>query len=148
MKIEIAFRDDAVRKLYAAAGVQTDGSAGFDLVSTEDVFFEACGDFKIIDLGVVIRVPQGCHSLLMPRSSTFVRYRIMQANSVGLIDHDYCGAEDWWGLPAVYLGQKPLELPRGTRLAQFILQKTLPIDCVEEFLPENNSRGGLGSTGK
>ncbi len=148
MNIEIAFRDDGVRELYAGAGVQTGESAGFDLVSTEDVFFESSGDFKLIDLGVVIRVPEGFHSLLMPRSSTFYRYRIMQANSVGLIDRDYCGAEDWWRMPAVYLGREPLELPRGTRLAQFILQKTFPIDGVEEFSPEDTSRGGLGSTGK
>lgn len=148
MRIQVHYRNDQVRELYAQAGVQTGGSAGFDLVAVEDIALDRLGQFCLIDLGVVIRVPDGCHSLLMPRSSTFSRYRILQANSVGLIDQDYCGPQDWWKMPAVYLGEESISIPKGTRIAQFILNQTLPIREVEEFFPDNQSRGGFGSTGR
>ena len=148
MRIHVHFRNDEVRELYRQAGVKTNGSAGFDLVAVEDVVLEKMGQFCLIDLGVVIRPPDGCHSLLMPRSSTFSRYKVLQANSLGLIDDDYCGAQDWWKMPAVYLGEEKGVIPKGTRIAQFILNQTLPIKEVEEFQPETNSRGGFGSTGR
>ncbi|MBT3786234.1 deoxyuridine 5'-triphosphate nucleotidohydrolase [bacterium] len=147
MRVRIHYRDDSVRELYQAAGIKTNGSAGFDLVAVEDVTFERLAEFRFIDLGVIIQVPDGCHSLLLPRSSTFMRYKILQANSVGLIDSDYCGSEDWWKMPAVYLGEGEGIIPRGTRICQFLLNQTLPIKELEEFHPESNSRGGFGSTG-
>lgn len=147
MNINIHFRDDAVRELYGAAGVQTSGSAGFDLVCVEDVVFEGFGEFKLIDLGVVIQSPKGHHSLLMPRSSTFKKFGIIQANSVGLIDEDYCGKDDIWRFPAIYMRPEPIKIKAGTRIAQFILQKTVAIDSVSHFSPEDQSRGGFGSTG-
>lgn len=147
MKINISYRNPETEELYKAAGIQTEDSAGFDLITAEDVTFNRMGEFKMVDLGVVIKVPVGNHSLLMPRSSTFKKHQVLQANSVGLIDQDYCGAEDFWKLPLVYLGRVKKTIPKGTRLCQFILQKTIKITSVEKFDPSVYSRGGLGSTG-
>lgn len=147
MQVKIHYRNDEVRELYKASGVQTSQSAGFDLVLASEARFDQFGESKSLDLGVVIQVPKGCHSLLMPRSSSFKKFGFMQVNSVGLIDWDYSGAEDFWMLPVIYLKQEPIVIPAGTRICQFVLQQTLPIDEIVEFEPGQDSRGGFGSTG-
>lgn len=148
MNVKMSYRNDEVRDLYTSAGIQTEDSAGFDLITVEDVSFSKVGEFKMVDLGVVIQVPQGHHSLLMPRSSTFKKHQVLQANSVGLIDEDYCGADDFWKMPLVYFGEGLKTIPKGTRLCQFVLQKTVQVTSVEEFNPSSESRGGFGSTGE
>ena len=155
MEIKIHYRNDEVRELYKNAGVQTAGSAGFDLVCCEDIKMLA-GTNILIDLGVVIQIPEGYHALVMPRSSTFRKYGILQANSVGLIDNDYCGPGDYWRFSA-YGERSALNLedgffseiviPKGTRIAQFVIHKTNVIDSVVEFEPSGESRGSFGSTG-
>ena len=147
MTIKIHYRDESVRSLYKNAGVQTDGAAGFDLVCAQDLCFDSNGQFQLLDLGVVIKPPAGHHCLLMPRSSTYKKFGLIQANSVGLIDEDYCGPDDFWRFPAIYLGTEPIEIKAGTRIAQFILQRTIPVTGVEGFQPVGDSRGGFGSTG-
>lgn len=146
MKIEIFFRNAEVEALYAVAGVKTALSAGFDLVLSEDLVFEK-GQYHLADLGVIIRVPEGFHSFLVPRSSCFGRYRLLQANSIGLVDQDYCGTDDYWRMPLVYLGDERLELKKGLRLCQLVLQKTYFVTELASFVPADKSRGGFGSTG-
>jgi len=147
MSVKIYYRNESVKLLYKEAGVQTEGSVGFDLVCVENVYFDTVGQFQLLDLGIIIKAPKGHHCLLMPRSSTFKKFGLIQANSVGLIDEDYCGPEDYWRFPAIYLRSEPMEIKAGTRLAQFIVQKSIPVTGVEDFCPEGASRGGFGSTG-
>ena len=147
MVIEIHYRNDYVRELYEKSGIQTDGSAGFDLICVEDVTLNSFGQFQMIDLGVIIKPPKLHHSLLMPRSSTFKKYGIIQTNSIGLIDEDYCGPEDYWMFPSLYMRHDTTTIKSGTRLVQFILQKTIPIITSNEYIPKGYSRGGFGSTG-
>ena len=147
MTIKIHYRDQYVKSLYENAGVQTEGAAGFDLVCVEDLQFDTNGQFKLLDLGVVVKPPKGHHCLLMPRSSTYKKFGLIQANSIGLIDEDYCGPDDFWRFPAIYLGSEPIEIKAGARIAQFILQRTIPVTGVEGFQPAGDSRGGFGSTG-
>jgi dUTP pyrophosphatase len=100
----------------------------------------------LIDLGVVIKIPEGFHALLMPRSSTFKTWRILQSNGIGLIDEDFMGIEDVWKFPAYYVGDQEYRIPAGTRIAQFFLQKRYDfIKCAYE--PDVVSRGGHGSSG-
>ena len=68
-------------------------SNAIDLYVAEDTIIRA-GEFKLIDMGVSIKVPEGYKADLKPRSSTFKRYGIIQTNSVGLIDSTYSGADD------------------------------------------------------
>ncbi len=147
MSVKIHYRNDSVKRMYTAAGVQTEGSVGFDLVCVEDLNFHTIGQFQLVDLGVVIKAPVNHHCLLMPRSSTFKKFGLIQANSLGLIDEDYCGPQDFWRFPAIYLRSNPTQIKAGTRIAQFILQRSIPVREVDEFYPEGDSRGGFGSTG-
>ncbi len=147
MQIGIFYRNSVAEELYKAnAGVKTKNAAGFDLVLCEDLHFSKQFEFKIGDLGIILKPPQGHHSLLLPRSSTYSRYSLIQANSVGLIDEDYSGAGDFWGMPLIYMGVEPITVPRGTRLCQLILCKTTPVTDVVPFIP-GDGRGGFGSTG-
>jgi len=110
VEISISFINDEIKELYNNSGVMTEKSAGFDLVSAEDLVFSKEDRFKIINLGVILKIPEGHHTLLLPRSSTFKKYSIIQANSIGIIDQDYCGENDILGFPALYLGNDSQEI--------------------------------------
>ena len=64
-----------------------------DLRAAEDVVLKK-GEFKIISLGVSMKLPDGYEAHLSPRSSTFKKWGIIQVNSVGVIDNSYSGDDD------------------------------------------------------
>lgn len=71
-----------------------------DLRAAEDVQMEA-GDFKLIPLGVAMKLPAGYEAHVVPRSSTYKKWKIIQANHMGVIDESYCGNDDQWMFPAI-----------------------------------------------
>ena len=104
------------------------------------------GEFKLIPLGVIIQIPEGYEALLLPRSSTFKKWGIIVANSMGVIDNSYRGPEDQWMLAAY--GTKDIEIPKYTRIAQFRLLENQPKININEITEiTEDSRGGFGSTG-
>lgn len=116
-----------------------------DLRIAEDVEMKA-GDFKIISLGVSMLLPEECEAVVVPRSSTFKNWGILQANSMGVIDNSYCGDNDIWGFP-VY-ATRDVVIPKNTRICQFRIQKKMPritFATVDHLGRED--RGGFGSTG-
>ncbi len=116
-----------------------------DLRCAEDTHLKA-GEFKYIPLGVAMELPTGYEAIVVPRSSTFKKYGIIQVNSVGVIDNSYCGDNDWWHFPA--LAMRDTFIPKNDRICQFRLlpnQFPLKFNRVERFV--NPDRGGLGSTG-
>lgn len=117
-----------------------------DLRAGIDVMMKK-GDFLLIPLGVAIQLPENTEALLIPRSSTFKKYGIIQANSVGLIDESYCGEQDEWMLPAY--ATKDIVIPKNTRLCQFRIQEHQPLVKITEVGHlTGTSRGGFGSTGE
>ena len=62
-----------------------------DLCTAEDVTLDFL-EYKIISLGVSIEIPAGYYAHVVPRSSTFGKWGILLANSMGVIENDYCGA--------------------------------------------------------
>ena len=87
------FSDDVERLCYI------DGKSDWiDLRASETVILQA-GEFALIPLGVAMQLPQGYEGHLVPRSSTFKNYGILQTNSCGIIDGSYCGDEDMWRMP-------------------------------------------------
>lgn len=104
------------------------------------------GDFKILRLGVAIKLPEGYEALVVPRSSTFKNYGILQANSFGVIDNSYCGNEDEWRFPAY--ATRDMLIPKGARICQFRITENQPkFDIVKVEKLDDESRGGFGSTG-
>ncbi len=104
------------------------------------------GDFKLISLGVAMALPEGYEAHLVPRSSTFKNFGVIQANSVGIIDNSYCGDNDVWCFPAFAV--RDTEIHVNDRICQFRIVKNQPAVRLDEvtFL-EGNDRGGSGSTG-
>jgi len=85
-----------------------------------DRFRDVTFDFKIIPLGVAMQLPKGFEAVVVPRSSTFRRYGLLQANSFGVIDSSYCSPNDIWGFPA--LATRAVTIPEFTRICQFRVQ--------------------------
>lgn len=125
---------------------QAKGGDWIDLCTKEDVTLKQ-GEFKLIDLGVAMKIPKGYEALVVPRSSTFIKYGIIQTNGIGIIDETYCGNHDVWKFPALAL--RDTEIKSCTRIAQFRIIKHQPdVRFYElENLPDKN-RGGFGSTGE
>lgn len=120
--------------------------AMFDLAASEDMKLRE-GEVKVIPLGIRMKLPEGYFGLVVPRSSTCLKHGIMMANSVGIIEPDYCGDSDVWGFVAYAIRDTVIE--RGTRIAQFMPVRMfgdLDFDVVDS-MPDPD-RGGYGSTGE
>lgn len=104
------------------------------------------GQSAIIPLGVGMKLPQGYEAHVVPRSSTFKTWGILQTNGMGVIDYAYCGNEDQWGMPV--LAMRDTKIHKGDRICQFrIFQKMEEIAFEEVEVLDLQNRGGFGSTG-
>ena len=116
-----------------------------DLRASEDVTIKK-GEFKLIPLGIAMALPEGYEAHVLPRSSTFKNYGIIQTNSCGIIDNTYCGDNDQWFLPVC--ATKYVTINKNDRIAQFRIEKNQPQITFEEVEHlDNKDRGGFGSTG-
>jgi dUTP pyrophosphatase len=104
------------------------------------------GEFKEIPLGVAMQLPKGYEAYVVPRSSTFKNFGVIQANHKGIIDNSFCGDTDEWTFPAYAL--RDTVINKGDRICQFRIQRKMPqVNFVEVEQLGNKNRGGLGSTG-
>ena len=123
-----------------------------DLRAAEDVFIPI-GCFSLISLGVSMKLPEGYEAHVVPRSSTFKNWGIIQTNSMGVIDNSYCGTNDVWKFPAFCLrtkdyGMRGTTIKKGDRICQFRIVRNQPeIEFEEVEVLEDTNRGGFGSTG-
>ena len=147
-------RDNLIRVKYHSDNVphleMSEVGDWIDLYTAEEVTMEA-GDFKLISLGVSMQLPFGYEAHIVPRSSTFKKWSIIQANSIGIIDSTYCGDNDVWMFPAIALDN--VTIPAETRICQFRIVPTMRHDVGDiEFVScehlDNVDRGGFGSTGE
>ncbi len=141
-RIRIKYFTDKIDKLQYIDGK----SDWIDLRASERVELQA-GDFKLIPLGVAMQLPKGYEAHLVPRSSTFKNYGILQTNSCGVIDCTYCGDEDMWRMPVYATRDTVIE--QNDRIAQFRIVENQPRIFFEQVeMLGNENRGGFGSTGK
>ena len=140
--INIKYLTDSIDKLTYIDGK----SDWIDLRAAEPVDMEPM-EFKLIPLGIAMQLPAGYEAHVIPRSSTFKNFGIIQANSMGLIDESYCGDNDQWYFPAIALRKTTIRT--NDRICQFRIMKHQPqIEFHEVDNLNNESRGGIGSTGK
>lgn len=139
--IQIKYFDKELEKLEYIGGK----SDWIDLRASETVELKA-GDFKLIPLGVAMALPEGYEAHVVPRSSTFKNYGILQTNSCGVIDGSYCGDQDMWRMP-VY-ATKDTVIYKNDRICQFRIVENQPkILFQEKSSLGNENRGGFGTTG-
>ena len=104
------------------------------------------GEFRLIPLGVAMKLPRGYEAHIAPRSSTFKKWGILQVNSVGVVDGSYCGDGDEWKMPVYATRDTVIEF--GERICQFRIVENQPkIEFCEVERLEGADRGGFGSTG-
>lgn len=110
----------------------------------------------LIPLGVCMELPKGYEAVVIPRSSTFKKYGLIQTNSMGLIDQTYCSEADEWKLPV--MATRDIVIPKGERICQFRVQLSQkatvwqklkwllsgPMKMVETDYLDNTPRGGFG----
>lgn len=136
-----------------------------DLKSAENFEFTKNNEYKLLPLGVCIELPKHFIAKIVPRSSTYKNYRVVQTNSVGIVDYQYKGDNDQWFLPIIHFRKRidpTRRIIEGERVAQFEI-------CPSQFAPwwvklkwifsskikmievkslGNKNRGGIGSTNK
>ena len=116
-----------------------------DLRAAEDISLKR-GEFKLIPLGIAMELPEGYEAIVAPRSSTFKKFGIIQANSIGVIDESYCGNNDEWKMPVIAVRDTVIQ--KNDRICQFRIIKHQPeIEFSVVSSLENADRGGFGSTG-
>lgn len=138
-----------IRVRYLADGLdpvrEIDGGDWIDLRAAENISMKE-GDFCLIPLGVAMELPDGYEAHIVPRSSTFKNFGIIQTNHMGVVDHSYCGDNDQWYFPAYALRQTNIH--KNDRICQFrIVEKQPPVAFAVVDRLGNKDRGGIGSTG-
>ena len=116
-----------------------------DLRIAETVQMKA-GEFRLLPLGIAIALPKGYEAHIVPRSSTFKNFGIIQTNHMGVVDESYCGDGDQWYMPAYALRDTVIEA--GSRICQFRImrhQPSLTFEAVERL--GGTDRGGSGFAG-
>ena len=117
-----------------------------DLRSSETVHLKK-GEFHLINLGVGMELPEGYEAHIVPRSSTYKNFKIIQTNHMGIIDRSYCGDNDVWMMPVKAMDDTVIH--KNDRICQFRIERVQPqieFEEVETLL--NSDRGGFGSTGR
>lgn len=141
MEIKIKYFSSDIDKI-----TKIDKGDWIDLRASEDVSLKA-GEFKLIPLGIGMILPDGYEAHIVPRSSTFKSFGIIQTNHCGIIDNSYSGDEDMWRMPAYAL--RDTEIKKNDRICQFRIMEKMPeITFTEVEQLNDKSRGGFGSTGK
>ncbi len=125
--------------------VDGDKSDWVDLRAAEDVELKA-GEFKLIPLGVGMILPEGYEAHIVPRSSTYKKFKILQVNSEGVIDNSFSGNLDQWMFPA--LAMEDTVIHKNDRICQFRIFEKMPrISFAKVEHLNDTSRGGFGNTG-
>ena len=140
MTIKVKYHNPNMEKI----AIQPNGD-WIDLRAAETAAMKA-GDFKLISLGVSMKLPEGYEAHVVPRSSTFKKWGVLQANSMGVIDNSYSGENDIWRFPALAMRDTVIE--EGDRICQFRIEKKMEaveFETVDHM--EDADRGGFGSTG-
>ena len=141
MEIKIKYFSDKIEKLRYIDGK----SDWIDLRAAEEVHLRE-GEFRAIPLGIAVQLPAGYEAHVVPRSSTFKNFGVIQTNSMGVIDESYCGDSDQWFFPAYALRDTVIRV--NDRICQFRIAEHQPKIVFREVDElGNKDRGGHGSTG-
>lgn len=120
--------------------------AGADLYSTQDLVLQP-GQRALVPTGVAIALPVGTVGLIHPRSGMAAKHGLSIVNTPGTVDAGYRGE-----LKVCLLNtdrEQPIEITRGMRIAQLVIQRVELADFVEVDQLDETERGdgGYGSTG-
>lgn len=140
--IQIKYFTNEIEKLTYIDGK----SDWIDLRAAKEMVLKA-GQYAMIPLGVAMKLPKGYEAHIVPRSSTYKNYGLIQTNHMGVVDESYCGDNDQWHMPVYALRDTVVHV--NDRICQFRIMEHQPKIVFEEVGVLNTpDRGGFGSTGK
>ena len=150
-----ADRDELTLPVAVRAGCEdlplpayaTDGSAGLDLrAAVEAELVLVPGGRTAVPTGLSLAIPDGWEGQVRPRSGLALRSGLTVANAPGTIDSDYRGE---LLVLLVNLGNEPVTIRRGDRIAQLLLARSPRVSVVKvDILPgSDRGAGGFGSSG-
>ncbi len=127
----------------------TAGAAGLDLMAAlprGETLVLRPGGRALVPTGIAIALPAGYEAQVRPRSGLALRQGLTVLNAPGTIDADYRG--EILAL-LVNLGEQPVALERGMRVAQLVVAAVARATLVELRDLDGTERdaGGFGSTG-
>ena len=141
-QIKIKYFTDKIDKLAYIDGK----SDWIDLRASEEVTLKQ-GEFALVPLGGAMELPKGYEAHIVPRSSTYKNFGVIQANHCGVVDGSYCGDNDMWRMPVIAMRDTQIHV--NDRICQFRIMKNQPEILFEEVEHlEGKDRGGFGTTGK
>jgi dUTP pyrophosphatase len=123
-------------------------SSGMDICAAlNDDLVLAPGRIGLVPTGFAMALPDGFEAQIRPRSGLAVKHGISIINAPGTIDADYRGEVK---IALINLGQEPVTLKRGDRIAQMVIQQVcqVRINVVEQLNDTDRSVGGFGHTGR
>ncbi len=127
---------------------QTAGAAGADLhAAVEEPLELSPGERVSVPTGLVLALPHGWEGQVRPRSGLALRHGVTVLNAPGTVDSDYRGEIR---VTLVNLGQQPVRIERGARIAQLVLAPVIRGRwvVVDEIASDTErGSGGFGSTG-
>jgi dUTP pyrophosphatase len=138
-----------IKLLPSACGyapyIADDGSAGLDLITTEDVLLEPNIPMTV-GTGMCVEIPTGCFGLVVHRSS--LAFKLDVVSSTGIVDSSYRGEIK---VRLFNLGLEPVFLKKLDRIAQLVVipyrELYGKIDIVDELSDTTRGEGGFGSSG-
>lgn len=140
--IQIKYFTDEIEKLTYIDGK----SDWIDLRAAKEMELKA-GQYAMIPLGIAMKLPEGYEAHIVPRSSTYKNYGLIQTNHMGVVDESYCGDNDQWHMPVYALRDTVIHV--NDRICQFRIMEHQPKIVFEEVEALSApDRGGFGSTGK
>lgn len=140
MQLKVKYHNPKIDKIQFK-----EKSDWIDLRAAETVEMKK-DEFKLISLGISMEIPDGYEAHVVPRSSTFKNFGVIQTNHMGVIDNSYAGDNDIWFFTAYAL--RDTVIRENDRICQFrLIKKQDKFDIFEVEKLGNQDRGGHGSTG-
>ena len=141
-KLKIKYHVKELEKLRYIDGK----SDWIDLRVAENVSMKQ-GEYRLISMGISVEIPKGYEMLIVPRSSAYKNFGILQTNAMGVVDGSFCGDNDIIHMPI--LAMRDTEIHINDRIGQFRLMPHQPeVHFIEVDHLDNEDRGGFGTTGK
>ena len=141
-KLKIKYHVKELEKLCYIDGK----SDWIDLRVAENVSMKQ-GEYRLISMGISVEIPKGYEMLIVPRSSAYKNFGILQTNAMGVVDESFCGDNDIIHMPI--LAMRDTEIHINDRIGQFRLMPHQPeVHFIEVDHLDNEDRGGFGTTGR
>ena len=141
-KLKIKYHVKELEKLRYIDGK----SDWIDLRVAENVSMKQ-GEYRLISMGISVEIPKGYEMFIVPRSSAYKNFGILQTNAMGVVDESFCGDNDIIHMPI--LAMRDTEIHINDRIGQFRLMPHQPeVHLIEVDHLDNEDRGGFGTTGK